>query len=67
MMVQTFTLAAKTLGNEVQNCIARMDTERASSMTAHLDACLKGLCELKKSLVMFPNIGEMCRAGGEIL
>ncbi|KIW12606.1 hypothetical protein PV08_09884 [Exophiala spinifera] len=59
MMVQAFRLAAKALSNEVQNCIARMDTERASSMTARLDACLKGLCELKKSLVMFPDVGQV--------
>lgn len=57
MIVQAHALAAEALADEVHNCIAQMDTTRASVMTAHLEACLQGLQALKEALVVYPDIG----------
>lgn len=57
MIVQAHTLAAEAFTDEIQTCIAQMDTTRASEMTAHLEACLHGLQMMRRGLVSLSDTG----------
>ena len=60
LMVEVLSLAAKSFSEELHSCLTKMDTERATEMTGHLETCLGGLRQLKETLVLFPDVG--CKA-----
>ncbi|OGM50345.1 hypothetical protein ABOM_001079 [Aspergillus bombycis] len=55
LVVKAYTLAAKTLADEIQRLMAKMETGSVYTLTNGLNHCLQGLQALEKTLVMFPN------------
>ncbi|KOC18362.1 hypothetical protein AFLA70_13g005921 [Aspergillus flavus AF70] len=55
LVVKAYTLAAKTLADEIQRVMAKMETGSVYTLTNGLNNCLQGLLALEKTLVMFPN------------
>ncbi|RJE27584.1 GAL4 [Aspergillus sclerotialis] len=56
LVIQAHQLAAKSLADEIQDSIHKMDTGRVSELNISLGNCMQGLQRLQKTFVMFPDI-----------
>lgn len=53
MVVQAHKLAAKVFAEEIQNCVATVDSKRVSELSLGLETCLQELQGLRNTLVMY--------------